>query len=111
MDAKKAILSTLRSEGCSVLRLGDSPSLGSMAVIAKEGRDVLAILLTDNDHRSEPQQRFCDGWRGVPPVNVRDVRDAFELARCIDAGDFDRSKIQASMSGQVILRTGRKRDY
>lgn len=82
-----------------------------MAVVAKQGRDVLAILLTDGEGRTESQQQFCDRWQGVPPINLSGAADAALLAKCIDSGEFDRSKIQASMSGQVILRTGRKRDY
>lgn len=111
MDAKKAIITALQSEGCSVLRLGESPSLGTMAVVAKEGRDILAMLLSDGEARTNSQQKFCDHWRGVPPVNLYTIADAKALAGYIEGGEFDRSKVQAAMSGTVVLKPGRRRDY
>lgn len=111
MDSKKAITTALQAKGCTVLRMGDSPSLGSMALVGKDGRDVLAILFDGQIGRSESQQRFCDRWRGVPPVNLYTIQDAEELAAYIEGGEFDRRKIQGTMHGTVFVQPGRRRDF
>ena len=91
----EAILKRLRQRGCTLLAIDRLPNA---YIVGLASRDVISFLTP----RTPEIQRFCDRWKGAPPVDVTTVAKADELCDAIMAGEFDAdSRYQRD---QIILR-------
>jgi len=89
----EAVQEYLTQRGATIAPINTMP--GSF-IVGYAGRDVICYMTK----RTKLMQQFADAWRGVPPVNVLNRKQAWELLERIISGEFDED---SKMSGREII--------